>query len=443
MSTPPTTPSTVGCNSPDVFFATTVVSARAVSPNTAFKFLTREAPQEPDFLEPSMYSEPVNQMITGMMPSPKNLFQVKTAEREEDVQHALDERFAACDAEAPAKEESSKPRKVVFGNADDVRVFSRTTEVRKHMLEVLPIGSLPFTDDDCSTDVEVSLRSASDKEYESFSHTGSCATSETGVSMGKPEEATVNWDLAKFRRPADEDDFAMSKAKKKGDKNSVVDRGEFCVDSQTRHSAVVALNKSGRKVEALPCRFIHLDDCSDHQTDSESEISEAKGTKSVHSYNIVSDFIAEPWKEEEKSRGTNSTDSKSCSEDVKHLLSDIRATFANVGSQLGLGELSQRLSCYGANCSDSKYNRHRRKPPFPNSEECTMEISWLSKTHDDIGSTISRLDSLSDYGSSTQDSRAFSLDITAIPKINSMCTLESSKSSKNTNKYKREQRGEF
>jgi hypothetical protein len=473
MSTPPTTPSTIGCNSPDVLFATLdgsmecekseleesitdferQVSARTVSPDDAFKFLTREAPPEPDFLEPKD-SETVNQIIAGMMPSRisskksvrdlGNLsqpFQDKMAECEEEIEQKMRqaqyERMAACvgtaqvpkvKEEAPAKEESSKPRNVVFGLVDDVRLFSRTTEELNHMLEELSITSLS-TDNCSSEDVEVSFVST-DEKYESFCHSDSLAVSETGITMGMPEESMVNVDHAKFPTLAERDAFAIYKEE---------DGGEVCADLHTGDIAVV--NESGYKLGLSPYCFINVN-CTDPRAVSESETSEVKGTKNyVDSDSIVSDFITESkWAEEEKSSGTNSTES-TFGEDITHVLSDLRATFAKVGSELG-----QRLNCSGfINCSKSKYP-HRskylhREAHLPYTENA-MDISWVSPSYGDFDSTISGLDSLPDYGS-TQLSRTFSLDMTAIPNINSMCTRESSMSSRNPNEHNKEQRCSF
>jgi hypothetical protein len=454
MSTPPTTPSTVGCNSPNVLFATpdssmessmeheesgleesitdSPMPARSVSPDAAFKLLTREAPPEPDFLE-SNDSETVDQTLAGMTPSrisSKTLvrdlcdlsqpFHGKIAKCEEEmieadiqqslyiIQQSLDERCTKKMAfrsivclpptlikvkeEAPAEEESGKPRIVAFGLPDDVRVFTCSNEVtdNHNMLEAWPIYY--SSTDDYTTDVEVSLISTADEKYESFSHSASNASYETVDQAKYPSLA----DLADRR-------------------NDIVDGGEVCADSQTGDIAVDALDESGCKLEVSPYRFIN---CTYPRADSASEVKEIE---SVDSDSIVSDFFTESKRdEEEESRGTNSTHS-TFAEDVRHMLSDIGANFAKVGSDISL-----RLNCSTGSftdCSQCKYNR--RNTPLPNLDE----MQWLSPSSGDFDRTISILNSFPDYGA-PQVSRTFSLDFTAIPTVNSMCTRDSDVSSR-------------
>ena len=457
-STPPTTPSTVSCNSPDVVFATpdvnmehdeseieesdtyssiesqldhtlpdkasnhpsvTAVSAGVVSPDSAFKFPTREAPPELDFFEPTD-SETVNDIIAGkywrghLMPPPisskssvpdlvqlSQSFQDKMAKYEHEIEQEIEQeiRLATYSEEAPAKEESSKP---TDGLADEVRVFSRSTEELNHMLEKWSITSLSPTDN-CGTDVEVSLLFTTDEKCESFhDHAGSCAGIETcGVKMGESEELIANVEHAKSPGQADRDPFAISEmayGDKDEERNIIVDRGEVRADSQAGHTAIDALNESGDEMKVSPWScFSHFDDCTDPRADSESETSEVNGTKHVDSDSLVFDsdslvfdsFIAEEvspwyrfshfddcidpradsesetselngtkyvdsdsiisrsiiteessswWDEEEKSSGTNSIEGPP--EDVNHIISYLRAAFAKVGR-----ELDQSLNC--------------------------------------------------------------------------------------------------
>jgi hypothetical protein len=472
MLAPPTTPSTVSCNSPEVPFDTPdgtmehedseseesvsdspidhqvdtspgkpsnppsapALPLKAASTDAAaFEFPTRgEAPSAPDFSE-SMDSETVNQIIAGMMPSPissKNpvrdlgnlsqTFQDKMAECEEEseqeMRQSLEERITACEdaaqvptvkEEAPAKEESSKPetpRKVGFGLADDVRVFSRTTEELNHMLEELSIASI--STDDCSADMEVSLASATGEKDKSSSEAGCFPVFETaGANMGIPEESMVSVDHVKFPSLADRDTSVISYNQE--EIKSIVD--EF-IDSHTEDNSVGAPNESLYKSEVSPYRFIHLD-CGGPRADSETEMSKVKGTKDVDS-DVVTESI---WDEEDTS-GMSSTKSTYV-EDVKHMISDLSATFARVGSELGL-----KLGCAGfADCSRNECHR-----PIP---ESSMDISWLSPSYGDFDTSISRLDSLPDYEAQPV-SRTFSLDMTVIPQVNSMYTQESSMSSR-------------
>jgi hypothetical protein len=331
MSTPPATLSTIGCNSPAVLFATpdgsmeheepelkeritdspilhlsetspagkpsnhplvTAVHARSVVwPDIPFKFLTREATPEPDFLKP-VASETVNQIIAGMLPSPiastkksirdlGNLlksFKVKMAagimECEEEIeqgiekggkqemQHSLSESLATCLEKDPAKGGSSKPRKSHVGLKDEVRVFSCTI---------------------------------------------------------------------------------------------IVDGGESCADLQAGHIAVDALNESGRKAEVSPCRLIHSipsDNCTDLWANSQFGLLEVEGTpKYVDSDDVsnFSDFIITDRNcdhEKEKARVANSTESP-FAKDVNHMISDLGMTFARVTS-----ELVQRFNCSDPSLSD-------------------------------------------------------------------------------------------
>jgi hypothetical protein len=420
MSTQPTTPSTVGCNSPDLLFATpdgskkheeseleehirdspilrqletshagkpsnhpliTAVSARTVSPDNAFNFFTREATPEDDFHK-AVVSETVNQIIAGLVPSPissskKSVRDLRKLSKsfqdimeckeeieqrsEQEMQQSLSKSLATCIEKDPAKEESRKPRKVVFGQKDDV--------------------------------------------------------SGTGVIMlGEPKDVMVTVDHAKFPGLADWDAFAISEMvcvhkKEEEKRNIIVERGKLCVDSQAGHIAVDALNESGRKVEVSPCRFVHLDDVgvslcpfmhssrsSDHSTDpwadSEFEMSEVvKGTNSVDSDSLsnFSDFITDcKWDYEEKrSRGAMSTETP-FSKDVKDIMSDLGETFAQLRS-----ELVQRLSC---------------SHPLADLDENATETACLSPCRGDIDRTTSRNDDyywLSDY-LSTQDDRTLS-----------------------------------
>jgi hypothetical protein len=406
MSTPPTTPSTADCDSPDWFCAT---------PDTAFKFLTREVQPEPE--------------------------------------HPLNERLGACFEEAPAREESS--RKVAFGTEEnEVRLFSRTTEERNQMLEEWYKASL-LAANDCRTDVEVSLRSTADEKDASFSHTGSCAISKTGVTMGKLEELMFNLDHAILPGLADRDAFAISEmifGNKEEERTSIVDAGKISTDSQAGHRAVAARNKIERKAKVSPCRFIDLD-CRDPRADSETALSEVNATKSVDSDSIVSDFITEShfkkvkgaksfgtestmstWEGEDESSGTNTTEGLLFADDVRYMLSDLGATFAKAG----WCELTQRLYSCSTDCSQTR-NR-RRETRFPNPDDNTIEISWMSQSSD-VDTTISSLDSSSDYGSvPTQDSPTFCLDVTAKPKINSIRTRETSRSRhRASNEHKKEQ----
>jgi hypothetical protein len=444
MSTPPTTPSTVGCNSPNLLFTTpdgsmeheeseieeritdspsfrqletshagkpsnhplaTAVYSRSIWPDTAFKFPTKEATPEPDFRKPVDY-ETVNQIIAGMVPSPMsstkksirdigNLsksFQDKMATDimeceegiEQEMQQTLSESLATCIEKSPAKEEkSSKPKKVHFGLKDEVREFSCN-----------------YMTDDWTTDMKVSLYPATDEKYESISNKGSCAVSGTGVVMlDRPEDRMVNVDHAKFPGTglADWDAFAISEMllyeHKEEEREIVVDRGELCADSQARHIAVDALNESGRKVEVSPCRFINSirsDHCIDLWANSQFGLLEVKGTKSVDSDSVsdFSDFVADcNWDhEEEKSSGPKSTETPLS--DVDLMISDLSATFTRVTS-----EIAQKF-----NCSD----------PFPDPDEITMGMSWLSPFRGGIDRTISRNDDyywVSDHKSTQDDLR--------------------------------------
>jgi hypothetical protein len=447
MSTPPTTPSTVGCNSPDELFATpdgsmeheeseieehitdspilcqletshagkpsnhplATVYARSVWSDTASKFPTREqTTPEPDFRKP-VDSETVNQIIAGMVPSPmsstkKSILDLGNVSKslqakmatgimqceeeieqviEQEMQQTLSESLATCIEEGPAKEESSKPKKVHFGLKDEVHEFSCTTGVSNHMT------------DNSSMDVKVSLYSATDEKYESFSNKGSCAVSGTGVIMpDKPEDIMVNADHAKFSGPglADWDAFAISEMllyehKEEERINTIVDGCKL----QAGHIAVDALNESGRnKVEVSPCRFDHFDDVEVSPSQFLHSL-EVKGTKSFESDSVsdFSDFIITDCNgdhEEEKSSGANSTETPLS--DVDHMISDLGATFARLTSQI-----AQKF-----NCSD----------PFPDPDEITMGMSWLSPCRGDFDRTISRNDDyywVSDHISNKDDLR--------------------------------------
>ena len=417
-------PSTVSCssNSPDVVFATpdvsmeheeseldesvtdspierqldhtspdkpsnhpsvTAVSTRDVSADRAFKFSTRAALPKVGLFE-AIDAEIVDNIIAGkyrrghyrrghLMPprktSEKTLrdlvklsrsFQDNMEKCEEGMDQGIEqemqqlyERLATYSEKVPpAKEESSKPTKVVFGMTDDAQVSSRSTEEFNHMLEEWPITSLSTTGS-CDTDVEVSLISATDEKYESSPHhtgscagfksspqSGSCAGIETDeVQMGeRPEEITANVDHPKCPELADRDRFAISEMAygyKDEERNSIAEEGESCADPQTGHIAVDAINESGGQVEVSPwycfsnlnkCtdpradsesetfeedadsivldsfiaeevsrRFSHFDNRTDPQADSESEMSEVKGTKFVidSDSSVFDSFIAE------------------------------------------------------------------------------------------------------------------------------------------------------
>jgi hypothetical protein len=449
VSTPPTTPSTIGCNSSDELFDTpdgsmvheeseieesitdspilrqletspgkpsnhplvTAVSARAVLPHTAFELLTREVTPDPEFLEPDK-SETVNQIIAGMMPSPKsskksvrdlvNLsksFQDKMAglmefgeEIEQGIQHtlSLSESLATCIEKAPAEEESSEPRNVHLGVKDDVLVFLHTTGVVNHMLEKDTSIACFSTADDWSTGVKVSLIPATDD-----------------VTMDEPEELMVNVDHPKFPGPADRNALAISEMVYKREeerRNIIADGGELCADSKAGHIAVDALNESGRKAEISPCRFIHFDDvgvsscpfmqsissddCTDPWANSEFEMSEVKGT-SVDSDSVsdFSDFMADCYwdREEEESRGPHSTKTP-FSKDIKHMLSDLGVMSAKVKK-----EIVQIFNCSG---------------PSPYPDENAIGKSCMSPCHRVIDKTISRNDDyfwVSDYLSAQDD----------------------------------------
>jgi hypothetical protein len=456
MSTPPTTPSTVCCNSPDELFDTpdgsmiheeseieesitdspilrqletspgepskqpfvTAVSARAVSTDIAFKFLTREVTTDPDFLKPED-SETVNEIIVGIIPSPKSskksvqdLVNLSKSfldemaglmEHEEEIEQgvkqeiqqslSVSESLVSCIEKAPVKEESSEPRNVHFGVKDDVLVaFLRTTGGVNNMLERDRSITCLSTTDDWSTGVKVSLIPATDD-----------------VTMAKPEELmTINVDHAKFPGLADRDALVISEMVyeyKEEERTIIVDGGELCADSQAGHIAVDAHNESGRKVVVSPCPFVHFNDVgvsscpfmhsiiSDDYTDqwahSEFEMSDVKGTKSVDSDSVsdFSDFIADCYwdHEEEESRGPKST-KKPFSKDIKHMLSDLGEISANVKN-----ELLQIFNCSGRS---------------PDPDENAMEKSCLSPCHRVIDRTIDRNDEyywVSDYLSAQDD----------------------------------------
>lgn len=129
---------------------------------------------------------------------------------------------------------------------------------------------------------------------------------------------------------------------------------------------------SREDMEVSPYCCISVNSCNDPQVDSESEMSEVKGASYVEDCDrtIVPDIITivSKWDKEESS-GTNSTEESTFfGEDVKHILSDLGATFAKVGD-----ELVQRLNCSGCINRSQESRYPPRKAHLPNSQ-CNVHL---------------------------------------------------------------------
>jgi hypothetical protein len=359
--------------------------------------------------------------VTGIMECEEEMHFISFEQQE--IQQPVSESLAISDEEAPGEEESSKPTNVALGLKDDAEAFSRAANVKNYMLERQRSStSLPLTDDS-STHVEVSLIYGADEIYESSSHTGACAVSETGTSMGKPKKSMKNVNHANFTGRGLRHPSALSgkvHAHKGEESNSIVDGGGLCAtNSHAGHLAVDEL-KHRRfvhldDVEVSPPRLVPLDDVFEMSDIRGSwslesdKVSEFTDFITVRSGNVseFTDFITvRSGNEEEKSRAASSKGASSrgntsggnhsggnhsrgnlsrgntstetvFSKDVQHMLSDLGATFAKVGS-----ELSQRFSC-----SDSV--------PDPDAET-TIGMEWLSPCHGDIDPMDA--DDYSDFG---------------------------------------------
>jgi hypothetical protein len=458
-TTPPTTPSTASCNTPRSLFATpdgsmqqegsesshtnspilrqletwpdkpsippsvTAVSARAVSPDIA--------QPELDVLESREDSETVNNITAGQMPMPilykksvqdlGNLLQSfenkkadimeSTEEIEKAMQHSLFETLANSIIEAPAKEEISNPRKVVLG---DVRLFWRTTEEINQMLEEelsnastpKPVGSktvnritaglIPSPTSSKKADI---MECAEEIHYISFEQEmqqSVCERLATCVEEAPAEEKSSKPRKVAFGLVDDvrlflhttgetnqmlEEELSITCLSPRYEYSSEVEVSLITATDEnyeSGHIAVERFNERGRKVEVSPGRFIREDDGTDPWPDSESE------TNSVDSDD--SNYW-DDWNEEEKSIATAEIP---FSNEVKHMISDLGATFARVGSELG-----QRFNMSGfTNCDQSNYPGSM-KPPQLNPDEIKLGMSWLSRCHGD--------NALSKYGSPRDD----------------------------------------